>query len=114
VKSEWRDTFEFIFASPGSHDVGCGTLIIRDVAAWRQLDDHAAAGLALSVAENSSANSLAPMPWLGSTRVWTRLGVNWIYFLFMLAFRRLHNLVPVQIVDLIFPRAPQNRLRAAW
>jgi len=95
---------------------GCGALIIREVVRrwggnWTTM---LPLGLALSVAEEFivQQTSLAPMPWLGSTPIYGRVwGVNWIYFLFMLAFESVCiTLVPVQIVELIFP----DRRKEPW
>ena len=98
---------------------GCGTLLIREVVrrwggSWTTM---LPLGMALSVAEEFivQQTSLAPMPWLGSTPMYGRFwGVNWIYFLFMLAFESVCiTLVPVQIVELIFPeRRKEPWLRA--
>jgi len=98
---------------------GCGTLLIREVVRrwggnWTTM---LPLGMALSVAEEFivQQTSLAPMPWLGSTPMYGRVwGVNWIYFLFMLAFESVCiTLVPVQIVELIFPeRRKEPWLRA--
>jgi hypothetical protein len=117
VSLEWRDTFEFYLRHlPEVLMWGCGTLIIRDVVRrWRgNWTTMLPLGLALSVAEEFivQQTSLAPMPWLGSTPMYGRVwGVNWIYFLFMLAFESVCiTLVPVQIVDLIFP----ERRKEPW
>ena len=107
----------FIFAYlPEVMMWGCGTLIIRDVVRrWRgNWTTMLPLGLALSVAEEFivQQTSLAPMPWLGSTPMYGRVwGVNWIYFLFMLAFESVCiTLVPVQIVELIF----SERRKEPW
>lgn len=95
---------------------GCGTLLIREVVRrwggnWTTM---LPLGMALSVAEEFivQQTSLAPMPWLGSTPMYGRVwGVNWIYFLFMLAFESVCiTLVPVQIVEVIFP----ERRKEPW
>jgi hypothetical protein len=102
----------FIFAYlPEVMMWGCGTLLIREVV--RRWGGNSTTmlplGMALSVAEEFivQQTSLAPMPWLGSTPMYGRVwGVNWIYFLFMLAFESVCiTLVPVQIVELIFPES---------
>lgn len=89
---------------------GCGTLIIREVVRrwggnWTTM---LPLGLVLSMMEEFivQQTSLAPLPWLGSAPMYGRVwGVNWIYFLFMLAFESVCiTLVPVQIVELIFPQ----------
>jgi hypothetical protein len=89
---------------------GCGTLLIREVVRrwggnWTSM---LLLGLALSVAEEFivQQTSLAPMPWLGTREMYGRVWeVSWIYFLFMLAFESVTiTLVPVQIVELIFPK----------
>jgi hypothetical protein len=107
----------FIFAYlPEIMMWGCGTLLIREVVRrwggnWTTM---LPLGMALSVAEEFivQQTSLAPMPWLGSTPMYGRVwGVNWIYFLFMLAFESACiTLVPVQIVELIFP----ERRKEPW
>ena len=95
---------------------GCGTLLIREVVRrWRgNWTTMLPLGLALSVTEEFivQQTSLAPMPWLGSAPMYGRVwGVNWIYFLFMLAFESVCiTLVPVQIVELIFP----ERRKQPW
>jgi len=94
---------------------GCGTLLIREtVRRWRgNWTTMLPLALALSVTEEFivQQTSLAPMPWLGSAPMYGRVwGVNWIYFLFMLIFESVCiTLVPVQIVELIFPSAARNR-----
>jgi hypothetical protein len=107
----------FIFAYlPEIMMWGCGTLIIRDVVRrWRgNWTTMLPLGMALSVAEEFivQQTSLAPLPWLGSTPMYGRAwGVNWIYFLFMLPFESVCiTLVPVQIVELIFP----ERRKEPW
>lgn len=88
---------------------GCGTLLIREIVRrwggnWTAM---LPMGLALSIVEEFivQQTSLAPLPWLGSTPMYGRVwGVNWAYFLFMLAFESVTiTLVPVQIVELIYP-----------
>jgi len=95
---------------------GCGTLLIREtVRRWRgNWTTMLPLALALSVTEEFivQQTSLAPMPWLGSAPMYGRVwGVNWIYFLFMLIFESVCiTLVPVQIVELIFP----ERRKEPW
>ena len=64
-------------------------------------------GLALSVAEEFviQQTSLAPLPFPGVNAAFGRyLGVNWIYFLFMLGYESVWVvLVPVQVTELLFP-----------
>ena len=95
---------------------GCGTLLIREMVRrwggdWTSM---LPLGLALSVVEEFivQQTSLAPLPWLGSMpmhgRVW---GVNWTYFLFMLAFESVSiTLVPILITELIYP----ERRKEPW
>ncbi len=95
---------------------GCGTLLIRELV--RRWDGNWTSmlplGLALSITEEFivQQTSLAPLPWLGSTPMYGRVwGVNWAYFLFMLAFESVTiTLVPVQIVELIYP----ERRKEPW
>lgn len=65
-------------------------------------------GLGLSIAEEFiiQQTSLAPLPWLGSAPIYGRaLGVNWLYFLFMLGYESVWVvLVPVHLTELIFWR----------
>jgi hypothetical protein len=88
---------------------GCGALLIREVV--RRWNGGGTSllllGLALSVAEEFiiQQTSLAPLPWLGSTHVYSRqCGVNWLFFLFMLGYESVWVVVvPVQLTELIFP-----------
>ena len=88
---------------------GCGALLIREVV--RRWNGGGTSllllGLALSVAEEFiiQQTSLAPLPWLGSTPVYSRQwGVNWLFFLFMLGYESVWVVVvPVQLTELIFP-----------
>jgi hypothetical protein len=95
---------------------GCGALIIRDVVRrWRGgWTSMLLLGLGLSVAEEFiiQQTSLAPLPWLGSTPAYGRVGgVNWPYFLFMLGYETVWIVaVPVQVAELIFP----DRRHEAW
>jgi len=73
-------------------------------------------GLALSVAEEFiiQQTSLAPLPFPGSHPEYGRvLGINLVYFLFMLGFESVWVVVvPVQITELFFPaRSAQPWLR---
>jgi hypothetical protein len=88
---------------------GCGALIIREaVRRWGGGGTSMLLlGLALAIAEEFviQQTSLAPMPWLpASIPAYGRvLGVNWVYFLFMLAYEAVWIvLVPVAITELIF------------
>ena len=64
-------------------------------------------GLALSIAEEFiiQQTSLAPLPFPGANASYGRFwGVNWVYFLFMLAYESVWVvLVPVQVTELLFP-----------
>ncbi len=88
---------------------GCGALLIREVVRrWNAGGTSLLLlGLALSVAEEFiiQQTSLAPLPWLGSTPVYSRQwGVNWLFFLFMLGYESVWVVVvPVQLTELIFP-----------
>lgn len=90
---------------------GCGTLLIREtVRRWGgNWTTMLPLGLALSVFEEFivQQTSLAPFPWQGTAQVYGRVwGVNWMYFLFMLAFESICiTLVPVQITELLFPES---------
>jgi hypothetical protein len=95
---------------------GCGTLIIREVVrrwqgSWTSV---LLLGFGLSVAEEFviQQTSIAPLPWSGAAAGYDRLwGVNWLYFIFMLGYEAIWIvLVPVQIVELIFP----ERRREPW
>jgi hypothetical protein len=87
---------------------GCGALIIRElVVRWGGgLRTILLLGLALAIAEEFliQQTSLAPIPFapgLNYGRVW---GVNWVYFLFMLAYESIWIvLVPIHLTHLIFP-----------
>jgi len=73
-------------------------------------------GFALSIAEEFiiQQTSLAPLPFPGANASYGRLwGVNWVYFLFMLAYESVWVvLVPVQVTELLFPaRRDQPWLR---
>ncbi len=90
---------------------GCGALLIRETVrrwggGWRSMLPLA---LALSVWEEFivQQTSLAPFPWPGAVARYGRFaGVNWTWFLFMLAFESMTIvLVPVRLVELLFPRA---------
>lgn len=89
---------------------GCGTLLIRELVrrwggGWPSL---LMFGLGLSIAEEFviQQTSLAPLPFPGVAAAYGRAwGVNWIYFLFMLAFESvLVVLVPIQVTELIFAK----------
>jgi hypothetical protein len=87
---------------------GCGALMIRYAARrWRLgWSGMLLLGLALAVAEECviQQTSLAPLSGLAMAeygRVW---GVNWVYFIWALGYESVWVvLVPVQLVDLIFP-----------
>jgi hypothetical protein len=85
---------------------GCGALLIRElVRRWRAGGvSLVLLGLALAVAEEwvIQQTSLAPLPFthIQYGRLW---GVNWIWFLFFLAYECVWVvLVPVQVTELIF------------
>jgi hypothetical protein len=95
---------------------GCGTLLVREVVrrwhgGWPSL---LALGLALSVWDEFlvQQTSLAPLPWVPVDFIYGRLGgVNWPYFLFMLAFESLTLvLIPIHVVERF--RVPW--CRSAW
>ena len=86
---------------------GCGALLIREIARRRNLGGAALQlmGFALSLVEEFfvQQTSLAPLPWLPAQQYGRALGVNWIYFLFMLGYESVWVVVvPVQLVELIF------------
>jgi hypothetical protein len=89
---------------------GCGALIARELVrrwggGWPSL---LMLGLGLSIAEEFliQQTSLAPIPFPGVMANYGRLwGVNWIYFLFMLAYESVWVvLVPVQVTELLFAK----------
>ena len=88
---------------------GCGALLCRElVRRWRAgAISLLLLGLALSVAEEFviQQTSLYPLPFPGANAAYSRyLGVNWVYFLFMLGFESIWVvLIPVQITELLFP-----------
>jgi hypothetical protein len=101
----------FIFALiPEIMVWGCGALIIREVVRRRHLPwtSMLLMGLGLSIAEEFviQQTSLAPLPWLRSSPIYGRaLGVNWLYFLFMLGYESVWVvLVPVHLTEMIFSR----------
>jgi hypothetical protein len=87
---------------------GCGTLLVRETARRRGLgwSSLLLMGLALSIAEEFiiQQTSIAPLPWLRTASIYGRaLGVNWLYFLFMLGYESVWVvLLPIQITELIF------------
>lgn len=89
---------------------GGGALICRElVRRWRAgAPSLLLLGLALSIAEEFiiQQTSLAPLPFPGANATYGRhLGVNWIYFLFMLGYESIWVvLVPVQVTELCFPK----------
>jgi hypothetical protein len=95
---------------------GCGALLIRETARRRNLgwDSLLLMGMALSIAEEFiiQQTSLAPLPWLHTSHIYGRaLGVNWLFFLFMLVYESVWVvLVPVQLTELIF----HERGREPW
>lgn len=95
---------------------GCGALLIRETARRRGLgwSSLLLMGMALSIAEEFiiQQTSLAPLPWLHTSHIYGRaLGVNWLFFLFMLVYESVWVvLVPVQLTELIF----QERRREPW
>lgn len=88
---------------------GGGALLARElVRRWRAgAISLLLLGLALSVAEEFviQQTSLAPLPFPGANAAYGRyLGVNWVYFLFMLGYESVWVvLVPVQVTELCFP-----------
>jgi hypothetical protein len=88
---------------------GGGALLCRElVLRWRAgATSLLCLGLALSVAEEFiiQQTSIAPLPFPGANAAYGRfLGVNWLYFLFMLGFESVWVvLIPVQVTELIFP-----------
>ena len=97
---------------------GGGALLCRElVRRWRAgAVSLLLLGLALSVAEEFliQQTSLAPLPFPGINAAYGRyLGVNWVYFLFMLGYESVWVvLVPVQVTELLFPsRREQPWLR---
>ncbi len=105
---------------------GCGALLCRElVRRWRASSvSLLLLGLGLSIAEEFviQQTSLAPLPFPGVHADYGRaLGVNWLYFLFMLGYESVFVvLVPVAITELLFParrNAPWLRTRgffATW
>ncbi|HVC47499.1 MAG TPA: hypothetical protein VND90_09665 [Terracidiphilus sp.] len=88
---------------------GGGALLARElVRRWRAGGPSLLLlGLALSVAEEFiiQQTSIAPLPFMGANAAYGRmLGVNWVYFLFMLGFESIWVVVvPVQVAELFFP-----------
>jgi|HubBroStandDraft_6_1064221.scaffolds.fasta_scaffold128236_3 hypothetical protein len=109
-----RVSFLFAFV-PELMMWGCGALLIREVVrrwggGWTSI---LLLGLALAVFEECivQQTSLAPLPWLAiSADYGRRLGVNWIYFLFMLGYESVWVVVvPIQVTELIFPEWREER-----
>jgi hypothetical protein len=103
--------FSVIFALvPEILTWGCGALLIRElVRRWRGgWTSMLLLGLGISIAEEFviQQTSLAPLPFPGAQVHYGRaMGVNWIYFLFMLGFESVWVvLVPVQVTELLFRR----------
>jgi hypothetical protein len=97
---------------------GGGALLCRElVRRWRAgATSLLLLGLALSIAEEFliQQTSIAPLPFPGANAEYGRsLGVNWLYFVFMLGFESVWVvMVPVQVTELIFPeRRDQPWLR---
>jgi hypothetical protein len=97
---------------------GCGALLCRElVRRWRAGGVNLLLlGLGLSIAEEFviQQTSLAPLPFAGAHADYGRaLGVNWLYFLFMLGYESVFVvLVPVAVTGLLFPaRRSQPWLR---
>jgi hypothetical protein len=95
---------------------GVGALVSRELvrrwrAGWPSL---LMLGLALSIAEEFliQQTSIAPLPFPGAHADFGRwAGVNWVYFLFMLAFESVWVvLMPVKVTELLFP----NRAAKSW
>jgi len=93
---------------------GGGALLARElVRRWRAGGTSLLClGLALSIAEEFiiQQTSIAPMPFPGVQEFTGRyLGVNWLYFLFMLGYESVWVvLVPVQVTELIFPERRES------
>ena len=109
-----RLSFLFVFI-PEVMVWGCGALISRElVRRWRRRDQfaHARPRLVCSriihhPANLSGVTSLARI----DDNVRPSMGVNWLYFLFMLGYESVWIvLVPVQLTELIFP----ERRRDPW
>ena len=97
---------------------GCGTLLCRElVRRWRAgTTSLLLLGLALSVAEEFviQQTSIAPLPFPGANADYGRfVGVNWLYFLFMLGYESVWVVVvPITATELLFPmRRSQSWLR---
>lgn len=88
---------------------GCGALLARElVRRWRAgATSLFLLGLALSIAEEFviQQTSLAPLPFPGANAAYGRyLGINWLYFLFMLGYESVWVvLVPVEVTELLIP-----------
>jgi len=88
---------------------GCGVLLAREFVRSRNLAwiNLLLLGIALSLAEEIiiQQTSIAPLPWLGSAKIYGRaLGVNWLYLLFMLGYESVWVvLAPVHLTELLFP-----------
>lgn len=89
---------------------GVGALLSRELvrrwrAGWPSL---LMLGLALSIVEEFliQQTSIAPLPFPGAHADYGRwTSVNWVYFLFMLAFESVWVvLMPVKVTELLFPR----------
>ncbi len=88
---------------------GCGALIIREIVRRRHLPwtSMLLMGLGLSIAEEFliQQTSLAPLPWISGPIYGRALGVNWLYFLFMLGYESVWVvLVPVHLTEMTFWR----------
>lgn len=100
----------FIFALiPEIMVWGCGALIIREIVRQRRLPwtSMLLMGLGLSIAEEFviQQTSLAPLPWISGPIYGRALGVNWLYFLFMLGYESVWVvLVPVHLTEMVFWR----------
>jgi hypothetical protein len=109
-----RISFIFAFV-PEMMVWGCGALIIREsVRRWNGgWTSVLLLGLALSVAEEFviQQTSVAPLPGPAISASYGRFwGVNWIYFLFMLAYESVWIvLVPIQVTELIFAKRRNER-----
>jgi hypothetical protein len=97
---------------------GCGALICRELVRRSSAGGGSLLllGLALSVAEEFviQQTSLAPLPFPGVHADYGRaLGVNWLYFLYMLGYESVFVvLVPVAVTELLYPaRRSQPWLR---
>lgn len=98
---------------------GCGAVLIREIVRRRRLSGTAMLllGFVLSLCEEIfiQQTSLAPLPWLKTAAYGRAFGVNWIFLLFMLVYESVWVvLVPVQLVELIYPRRRSQPWLRMW